>query len=72
MKRNNLKVHAHAVGASECERDRAKRETCKSIIVKDKTSIELAIKGGEKDRERAGGKIKSKTKIELTANGNNN
>lgn len=57
--------------ASESE-DCAKRETCKSIIVKDKTSIELAIKGGEKDRERAGRKIKSKTKIELTAKGNNN
>lgn len=49
------------MSASENE-DRAKRETCKSIIVKDKTSIELAIKGGEKDRERAGGRSNRKQK----------
>lgn len=66
-------MHTQQAQASASENeDRAKRETCKSIIVKDKASIELAIKGGEKDRERAGRKIKSKTKIELTAKGNNN
>lgn len=73
VKRNNLKVHAHAASVSASENENhAKRETCKSIIVKDKTNIELAIKGGEKDRKRAERKIRFETKIELTAKGNNN